>query len=78
MNYLIAMFLFSTFLVAAPNGSVTKRQEAIKKEKITNEKLKMLNKKEEDCDEKAKKPIEIKPESISLTGNAGCSLEDSH
>lgn len=31
---------------------------------------------EEDCDDKAKKPIEIKEETISLTGNAGCSLDE--
>lgn len=36
---------------------------------------KVETKKEEDCDEKAKKVIEIKEESISLTGNAGCSLD---
>jgi hypothetical protein len=33
-------------------------------------------KKEEDCDDKAKKPIEIKAETISLSGNAGCSLDE--
>lgn len=32
--------------------------------------------KEEDCDDKAKKPIEIKEETISLTGNTGCSLDE--
>jgi hypothetical protein len=31
---------------------------------------------EEDCDQKAKKPIEIKEDSISLSGDAGCSLEE--
>jgi hypothetical protein len=34
-------------------------------------------KKEEDCDDKAKKPIEIKPETISLGGgNTGCTLPE--
>jgi hypothetical protein len=33
-------------------------------------------KKSADCDEKAKKPIEIKPESISLSGATGCSLDE--
>ena len=33
-------------------------------------------KKEENCDDKAKKPIEIKEETISLTGNTGCSLDE--
>ena len=32
--------------------------------------------KEEDCDDKAKKVIEIKEETISLTGNTGCSLDE--
>ena len=31
---------------------------------------------EEDCDEKAKNPIEIKEETISLSGNTGCTLEE--
>lgn len=35
-----------------------------------------LSKKEEDCDDKAKKPIEIKEETISLSGNTGCSLDE--
>lgn len=30
---------------------------------------------EEDCDEKAKKPIEIKEETISLNNSTGCTLE---
>lgn len=34
-------------------------------------------KEEEDCDDKAKKPIEIKPETISLGGgNTGCTLPE--
>ncbi len=32
---------------------------------------------EEDCDDKAKKKVEIKPEGLSLSNNsAGCSLDD--
>lgn len=31
---------------------------------------------EEDCDDKAKKPIEIKEDSISLSGDAGCTLDE--
>lgn len=31
---------------------------------------------EEDCDDKAKKPIEIKEDTISLSGNTGCTLEE--
>jgi hypothetical protein len=41
------------------------------------DKVKLPGEKEEDCDEKAKKPIEIKPESISLgSGTAGCTLDE--
>ncbi len=45
---------------------------------IKNEasKVKLPDEKEEDCDDKAKKTVEIKPESISLTGNTGCSLDE--
>lgn len=80
MKFLIALMFVSSFAVAAPSTStknlpVTKEEEIVKKNKMAEEKLKMLDKNEEDCDEKAKKPIEIKPESISLTGNAGCTLE---
>lgn len=32
--------------------------------------------KEEDCDDKAKQPVEIKEEGISLSGNTGCTLEE--
>jgi hypothetical protein len=79
MKTFLILALFSSSVFAGPNRilPVTKEDEQVRKEKIAQEKLKMLdkNKKEEDCDEKAKKPIEIKPESISLGGNAGCTLE---
>jgi hypothetical protein len=63
---------------AASNASkktlpVSKAEEAVKADaakSITAEK------KEEDSDDKAKKPIEIKEESISLSGNTGCSLDE--
>lgn len=80
----VVIFLFATSLVvAAPSEKkrilpVTKEQEMVKKEKIANEKLKAIVGEEEDCDEKAKKTVEIKPESISLTGSAGCTLDEAH
>lgn len=43
---------------------------AVKKEQVVAET------KKEDCDDKAKKPIEIKEDTISLTGNTGCSLDE--
>lgn len=84
MKTFIVLVLFSNIVMAAPAGKarilpVTKEDEAVQKDKIAKEKLKMLDKKEADCDEKAKKPVEIKPESISLGGGtAGCSLDEAH
>ena len=85
MKTFIVLVLFSNIVLAAPAGKarilpVTKEDEAVQKDKIAKEKLKMLDKKKEaDCDDKAKKPVEIKPESISLGGGtAGCSLDDAH
>lgn len=84
MKIFIPLLFISTSLFAAANGTkrilpVTEESEAARKEKIAQEKLKMLDKKtEEDCDEKAKKPVEIVPESISLSGNAGCTLDEAH
>lgn len=84
MKAFIVMFLFSNIVMAAPAGKtrilpVTKEDKAVQKDKIAKEKLKMLDKKEEDCDEKAKKPVEIKVESLSLGGGtAGCTLDEAH
>lgn len=81
-TFLVLALLTSAAAYAGPNRilPVTKEDEQMKKDKIAQEKLKMLdkNKKEEDCDDKAKKPVEIKPESISLSGNTGCSLDEAH
>lgn len=55
---------------------VTKVDQEAKEAKIQAIKDAAAGKAEEDCDDKAKKPIEITPESISLTGNAGCSLDE--
>lgn len=83
MKILIAVLFVSSFAVAAPEGKnrilpVTKEQEQVKKDKLAQEKLKALGIDTEDCDDKAKKPVEIKPESISLSGNAGCTLDEAH
>lgn len=88
---LVIALLTSAAAYAGPNRilpvtkedeMVRKEKEKIAKEKMAKEKLKKVeaaNKKEEDCDDKAKKPIEIKPESISLGGGtAGCSLDEAH
>ncbi len=80
---LIAVLFVSSFALAAPESKnrtlpVTKVQKQIKKDKATQEKLKALGIKEEDCEDKAKEPVEIKPESISLSGNAGCTLDEAN
>jgi hypothetical protein len=82
MKTFIVLVFLSNIVMAAPAGKtrilpVTKEDKAVQKDKIAKEKLKMLDKKkEEDCDDKAKKPVEIKVETISLGGGtAGCTLE---
>lgn len=54
-----------------PKGEVLKIEQSRKTGVVKTE-----TKKEEDCDDKAKKTIEIKAETISLTGNTGCSLDE--
>ncbi len=73
MKFLIFTLMFSTLTQANP--TVANKKE-VKKDKLALEQLKIIEK--EDCDDKAKKPVEIKPESISLSGNTGCSLDDAH
>jgi|LakMenEpi03Aug12_release.lakeMendotaPanAssembly.Ray.scaffolds.fasta_scaffold4326102_1 hypothetical protein len=86
MKFFLFILVTSSSAFSAPVAQkkvlpVSKEEEMVKQDKVAraklaNEKLKMLDKKEEDCDKKSKKPVEIKPESISLTGNAGCSLPE--
>lgn len=52
---------------SAPSG----QQPASKAQAVTG-----AESKEEDCDDKAKKPIEIKEDTISLGGNTGCTLDE--
>jgi hypothetical protein len=49
----------------------TTQPEAVKADAV-----KSADAKTEDCDDKAKKPIEIKEETISLSGNTGCTLDE--
>lgn len=83
----LTMFLlvltFAMGCLAAPNAPkktlpVDKNVEAVKKDQAKNKEPNALDKKPEDCDDKAKKPIEITPESISLSGSTGCSLDEAH
>lgn len=78
MKFLIATMLMTSFAYAAP---AAKKNEPVKKPVTAqksqgNKALEAINKNAEDCDDKVKKPVEITPESISLSGNTGCSLDE--
>lgn len=62
---LVGMFLLVSCMDSTP---VPKATDTVKVSEVTAA--------EEDCDDKAKKPIEIKEETISLSGNTGCTLEE--
>jgi heat shock protein HslJ len=66
-----------TIISVSQLSALSEKNTNEQKSKKSHEKLKIIEK-EEDCDEKAKKVIEIKPESISLGGNTGCTLEESN
>jgi hypothetical protein len=76
MKTLIALGLFSfvTSCLAAPSGAMKTKVPA--KSITAKKEPNALDKKPADCDEKAKKPVEITPESISLSGTTGCSLDE--
>ncbi len=76
MKILISLLIVSSCVFA--NSTKPKAQvpaKAVKTETKATGIPGKDQKKEEDCDDKAKKTVEIKPESISLTGNTGCTLE---
>ena len=61
------------------NARTVKKKDVVpaKKQVTETKPVHPALKKEEDCDDKAKKPIEIKPETISLGGGStGCSLPE--
>lgn len=83
MKLVMIMMLVSGAVLAAPNAPkknlpVTKEETMVKKEQNKTKEMNALDKKPEDCDDKAKKPVEITPESISLSGTTGCSLDEAH
>ncbi len=70
---LVIVMIFSVSCFSQDQGQ-TKNTVKIDPKEL--EKLDEDLKPKEDCDKKAKKEIEIKPESISLgSGTTGCSLE---
>ena len=70
--------LYLLLFVSLACNAVSDKKETPKKEVTKTPETKPVHPalKEEDCDDKAKKPIEIKPETISLSGNTGCSLPE--
>ncbi len=67
MRFLFPLF----FTLVSCNASTTQTSS---KTEMTKAETTVV--KEEDCDDKAKKKIEIKEETISLSGNTGCTLEE--
>ena len=75
MKWVLFFSLVSLSAVATSNKLKNEASnQFVKKEILSKDK----NKSPEDCEDKAKKKVEIKPESLSLTGNAGCTLEEAH
>lgn len=74
--------LFLMMIVSLSCNAITPAKKEIKKVETKTTETKPVHpalKKEEDCDDKAKKPVEIKPETISLgggLGTAGCTLPE--
>lgn len=74
MKFILIALMFSTLTFAKEAAKSKKETPAPMGEAAR--KL-METKPEEDCDEKAKKPIEIKEEEPVLgLGNSGCSIDD--
>lgn len=79
MKILAGLMIFSSMAFAITpmtQKTAPAKKEEVKDKKMVGDKASKIMGKEEDCDDKAKKPIEIKPESISLGGGtAGCTIE---
>jgi hypothetical protein len=71
MKYL--MLVFSLFLVFACNANT---QSKVSSSEVVTNTQGGGDAKEEDCEDKAKKPIEIKEDTISLGGSTGCTLDE--
>lgn len=83
MKTLLALLLISSCVDAAstntakhPMPAKAEQKEMRGLDQGKSKEPNALDKKEEDCDTKAKKPVEIMPEAISLSGNTGCSLDE--
>ncbi len=76
MKYVLVVLVLSSFSLVGCNKQETKSETSAAKAVSGQEAGSEWTKTEEDCDDKAKKPVEITPESVSLSGgDAGCTLE---
>lgn len=77
MKYILVALVLSSFSLVGCNKQETKSEAPASK--LVNDQETSgseWTKAEEDCDDKAKKPVEITPETVSLSGgDAGCTLE---
>lgn len=83
MKFILALLVAasaSTFAAPAKKAMPAPKEDmAIRKNDQKIKEPNALDKKPEDCDDKAKKPVEITPDAISLGGgNTGCSLEEAN
>lgn len=81
MNFLMIALLITTTAFAAPKEKdrtlPVKKEIAVTKpgKQPTAKAMEVLQDKE-DCDDKAKKEVKIEPETVTLGGNTGCSLDE--
>ena len=75
MKFILLILMFSTLTLAAQEQSKAKKEVP---SSMGEEARKLMEAgPQEDCEEKAKKPIEIKEEEPVLgLGNSGCSIDD--
>lgn len=76
MKFLVIASLLSFALACQAETAAKKEKLPVNKGAEFAKTLKKGEVKEPDCDEKAKKPVEIKQETLSLSGNTGCSLDE--
>ena len=77
MKFILVIAIFTLSLSCVAEPVAAKKTLPVSNLDVSKIKLpKEEPKKEADCDKKAAEPIVIKEETISLTGNTGCSLDE--
>lgn len=80
MKYILVLLIISTSALAEtktknlPKAEVKPR--TFSKPAQPSAKAQEVLKEKEDCDTKAKKEVKVEPETFSLGGNTGCSLDE--